>query len=250
MNNQHPVDLLPGYVLAVLDEADTASVRAHLQDCVECQHELQQIEYDLSEQSQYTPRIRVRRQLFAHINFDMDMREAIREGARRTSLRWIWGAFLLVTGSMVASLLMWSGMQQREQLANANATAVVVTDGFDGDLVEFLAQPQLSTYVLDPIQAQTDAHIRLYYNQRGRSLLLVARGLEVSTQYDVWLIDDSNTAKRIGSLDADAQGTAWVQGNVSVECIRCQVVVTHAQDNIAFDERNDWQFAVAFSPVE
>ncbi len=244
MNNQHPVDLLPGYALAVLDEADAASVRAHVHECVECQHELQQIINEFGDAALDGPRTRVRRQLFAHINFDMDMREALREGARRTSLRWIWGAFLLVSGSIVASLLMWSGMQQREQLAN-NQVEVLTTSDVNAELVKFLAQPFVTSHDLIAKRADTTAVMRMYHNRTTNQAIFVAHGLTDRTPYVVWLIDDIG-ATQLGSMTPDTQGVAWLRAQISLMCTRCNVIVTQEQTERPTEPSNDWYFELVF----
>jgi hypothetical protein len=195
MQNQHPVDLLPGFALSVLDTDDEHVVRAHIQSCAECQRELQLIMHELHDTTGDVPRTRVRRQFFAHINFDMDMREALREGARRTSLRWIWGAFLLVTGSIVASLLMWSGMQQRELLANERAPTPIVST--NSEIVRFLAQPGLSSYALSPKAVAESALMQMYYHEETTQTLFMATGLQPQNMYVVWLMNDITT-QRIG----------------------------------------------------
>lgn len=239
MNNQHPVDLLPGYALSVLDDADMQEVRAHIHACDECQQELTQITRELTQMSHDVPRARVRRQLFAHINFDMDMREALREGARRTSLRWIWGAFLLITGSIVASLLMWSGMQQREILANERTPRQVVTA--DGVIVQFLAQPGVQRLEFVPVQSAVSAVMHMYYQDMGAQALFMASGLDPATQYVVWLMDDVKVHK-LGHLLPDDDGVAWMQTQLVSNCVRCNILVTREQKSNPVEPSNDWQF--------
>lgn len=41
--NGHPTDLLPEYVLGLLEPAETAAVEAHLEDCATCQEEVRQL---------------------------------------------------------------------------------------------------------------------------------------------------------------------------------------------------------------
>ena len=244
MNNQHPVDLLPGFALSVLDDEQARVVDAHVQECDDCQRELQQIVLELNDQSSVGPRARVRRQFFAHINFDMDMREALREGARRTSLRWIWGAFLLISGSIVASLLMWSGMQQREMLANERVPTVVVTT--DSALVRFLAQSDVESFQLDAKHVGSAARMHLYYHAPSKQALFAANGLRASQTHIVWLIDDVS-AIRLGELILDDEGVAWLQTTIDARCVRCNIVVSIEATPDVIEPSNDWQFELIFT---
>jgi hypothetical protein len=243
MQNQHPVDLLPGFVLSVLDATDENAVRAHVQTCAECQRELQHIMHELHDSVGDVPRTRVRRQLFSHVNFDMDMREALREGARRTSLRWIWGAFLLVTGSIVASLLMWSGMEQRELLANQRLPTQVVTT--DMGIVPFLAQPGLDSFVLEPKVIAKSATMRMYYHKETTQTLFTASGLTPRNVYLVWFVDDVRV-QRIGSMNADTNGNALLQTTVSTMCVRCNIIVTRERELAPQEPSDEWYFELIF----
>lgn len=243
MQNQHPVDLLPGFALSVLDATDEQVVRVHIQSCETCQHELQQIMQELHESAGDAPRTRVRRQLFAHINFDMDMREALREGARRTSLRWIWGAFLLVTGSIVASLLMWSGMQQRELLANERAPTPVLTT--NTEIVQFLAQTGLNSYELIPKAVADSAMMRMYYHADSTQTLFTATGLQPQNLYVVWFMNDIST-QRLGSMVADENGAGWLRASVSTLCVRCNIVVTRERESAPSEPSREWHFELIF----
>lgn len=243
MQNQHPVDLLPGFALSVLDAADEHEVRVHIESCVACQRELQQIMHELHESAGDVPRTRVRRQLFAHINFDMDMREALREGARRTSLRWIWGAFLLVTGSIVASLLMWSGMQQRELLANERAPTPIVST--NTEIVQFLAQTGLNSYELMPKAVADSAMMRMYFQADSTQALFTATGLKPQNLYVVWLMNDIST-QRLGSMVADENGAAWLRASISALCVRCNIVVTRERESAPLEPSREWHFELIF----
>lgn len=239
MQNQHPVDLLPGFALSVLDADDERTVRAHIQSCSECQRVLQHIMHELHDVDGDVPRTRIRRQLFAHVNFDMDMREALREGARRTSLRWIWGAFLLVTGSIVASLLMWSGMQQRELLANERVPVPVVTT--NTEIVRFLAQPGLQSYELTPKTVAGTALMRMYYDDATTQTLFTATGLVPQQLYVVWFMNDMST-QRVGVIIADEYGAGWLRARISTICIRCHIVVTREQESNPREPSREWHF--------
>ncbi|MEY3990386.1 MAG: hypothetical protein RI985_1467 [Chloroflexota bacterium] len=243
IQNQHPVDLLPGYALSVLDAADENVVQAHIQSCMECQRELQQIMHELHDSAGDVPRTRVHRQLFAHINFDMDMREALREGARRTSLRWIWGAFLLISGSIVASLLMWSGMQQRELLANERAPTPVMTT--NTEIVRFLAQPGLDSYELVPTTVAKAALMRMYYHEETAQTLFTATGLPARNTYVVWLMNDVSP-QLVGSMMADDQGSAWLRAQIPTLCVRCNIIVTREGESTPNEPSSEWHFELIF----
>lgn len=244
MNNQHPVDLLPGFALSVLDDDQARVVHAHVQECEDCQRELQELVLELTDNSAVGPRARVRRQFFGHIQFDMDMREALREGARRTSLRWIWGAFLLILGSIVASLLMWSGMQQREVLANERVPTMVATT--DSALVRFLAQSDVESYPLTAKLATSTARMHLYYHTPSKQALFAANGLRASETHLVWLIDDIR-ATRLGELTLDDEGVAWLQTTIDARCIRCNIVVSIEASSDVVEPSNEWQFELIFT---
>lgn len=243
IQNQHPVDLLPGYALSVLDSAEQKAVHTHLESCVTCQRELRLILQELHDAAGDVPRTRVRRQFFAHVNFDIDMREALREGARRTSLRWIWGAFLLVTGSIVASLLMWSGMQQRELLANERAPTPVVTT--NTEIVQFLAQPGLNSYEFTPKAVAKTAVMRMYYHEASAQTLFAATGLQPQNMYVVWFVNDIST-QLVGAMVANDQGAAWLRSRVSTICVRCNIVVTRERESTPREPSSEWHFELIF----
>ncbi len=81
MNEQHCVDLLPGYALGALDGEEHAQAVAHVRNCASCRDEAEQLAATLHEALGYnvawaTPRPEVRTQFLARLALEMPPRAA------------------------------------------------------------------------------------------------------------------------------------------------------------------------------
>ena len=79
MNEQHCVDLLPGYALGALDGEEHAQAVAHVRNCASCRDEAEQLAATLHEALGYnvawtTPRPEVRTQFLARLALEMPAR--------------------------------------------------------------------------------------------------------------------------------------------------------------------------------
>jgi len=147
----------------------------------------------------------------------------------------------------VASLLMWSGMQQRELLANERMPVTVFEQ--NAAIVQFLAQSDVMGYQLERKQATISASMRMYHHVATHQMLFTAIGLEQSQIYVVWLIDDVR-AMRIGNVVPDASGVGWLRTQVQSVCVRCNILVTRELDITPREPSRDWQFELIFMRQE
>jgi len=230
MVTDHPSEYLMEYVLEILDPATYDMVRAHVAECDTCRSEIEQVQTELFAPRGDGPQVLVKHHLMNHVRFDQDLRAALREGARRSSVRWMTGAFFLVMGSIVASLLLWSGMEQRSMLAQDSTERREVAYTQSAEIVALLADESVERAVFAGV---SDGATRaVLYRRSLPGVLVVVADLSALSSIEsamLWQID-AGEARWLGQLNRGADGVAWLYNQQVQPCQACDYLVTIETD--------------------
>jgi hypothetical protein len=230
MVTDHPSEYLMEYVLEVLDPATYDMVRTHVSECDICRMEVEQTQAELFAPRGDGPRVLVKHHLMNHVRFDQDLRAALREGARRSSVRWMTGAFFLVMGSIVASLLLWSGMEQRSMLAQDSTERREVAYTQSAEIVALLADESVERVVLAGVSNRATRAVMYRGSQPG--VLVVVADLSALSDAEsamVWQVE-ADEARWLGQLNRSADGVAWLYNQQVPLCQSCDYLVTIETD--------------------
>lgn len=183
-SNFHVTELLPGYALGILDEAETGQVRAHLQVCEDCTRELETYQPVLAGLGQSGPQAVPPADLRSRILAQADQEAAASRlaGAQPRKARSFWrGLFswrlagalviLLLVGS---NLLAWQRVGSLSSIPEINSFRTVALAGTDNS---------------------PGARGVLIISHDGKYGTLVVDDLpelEEGYQYQLWLTNDGN----------------------------------------------------------
>lgn len=233
MVRDHPSEYLMGYVLEILDPVTYDMVRAHVAECDTCRAEIEQAQTELFAPRGDGPQVLVKHHLMNHVRFDQDLRAALREGARRSSVRWMTGAFFLVMGSIVASLLLWSGMEQRSMLAQNSTERREVAYTQSAEIVALLADESVERTVFTGV---SDGATRaVLYRRLQPGVLVVVADLSALSDTEsamVWQVD-GDEVRWLGQLNRSTDGVAWLYNQQGEPCQSCDYLVTIETDTTA-----------------
>jgi hypothetical protein len=209
MDSQHPMEYLPAYVLEALDAETLQRVHLHVLRCSVCQQEVVMLQSELTVAG---PPLRpaIKEQVMRRAVVDLALRDAIQIAARRASMRWLIGALLLICGSVVASLLMWSGMDQRALLAQDSTQRREVAYTESAMMAQLLGDPAVVQHTF--IGYDEEVAPAVLYAHPVSGVLIIVRDLPAMTARDalyVWRGERTGVVF-VGRFAADDDGVAWM----------------------------------------
>jgi hypothetical protein len=140
------------------------------------------------------------------------------------------GAFFLVMGSIVASLLLWSGMEQRSMLAQDSTERREVAYTQSAEIVALLADESVERVVLAGVSNRATRAVMYRGSQPG--VLVVVADLSALSDAEsamVWQVE-ADEARWLGQLNRSADGVAWLYNQQVPLCQSCDYLVTIETD--------------------
>jgi anti-sigma-K factor RskA len=199
MSEDHVLDLLPVYVLGVLEADEVRHVEAHLRGCAHCRAELRSLQI-VTDHLALTappavPRPEVKERLMLRLASPAGAgRERARPGIREVRPSWgqrllpAWGlaSLVLILALAAFSLALWQRLNRLEYLTAPGGMRAVALNATS-------AAPQATGFVLIGVDGRNGA-------------LVVDRlpPLEEGREYQVWLIrDGERTSGAVFSIDEE-----------------------------------------------
>jgi len=178
MITDHPQDNLPAYALDCLEESDRQEVERHLAVCATCRQEALELKEAAAQLAmsvrQVDPPMRLKHRILDRIEPKSEpaKRQGFKAWLRRLQPVWAPAGMALILVLVFSNFALWGQVRELNQSASHNNFQVV----------SFLSTT-----------ADEDARGVMVVTENGRFGTLVVDGLtelEVSQQYQLWLIQD------------------------------------------------------------
>ena len=205
----HPTEHLAGYVLGALEGREKIHVETHVATCATCASVLAQYRAVVSTLPMGLDPVTPPPEAWAAIRAEARRRRLpVLEGAgTRVRPNWGW-AMWPVLATLVASLLVWNVVLQRELTRRAPGPA-------PGPEVEALSRRPGRLVILAGT-GQPAASARLFVAADGGGHLAISglTPLPRERTYQLWFIRTGASAVTGGTFRVDARGLAWVKAPV------------------------------------
>ena len=204
-DREHVVDELGAYVLDALDEAERTRVRAHLAVCSVCAERLADYRAVTGTLPFALPPVSPPPEAWTTIHAVVRQRRARAWPRLASGGRWIRVARWSAAAAIVAGLLAWNIMLQRQVWRYA-----------EGPQVEKLARRPGRLVILTGTR-QAKASARLFAAVDGHSGHLAVSGLTplpAGRVYQLWFLRKAAPPASAATFTVDADGRAWVTVSV------------------------------------
>jgi anti-sigma-K factor RskA len=220
-NHQNYADDLALYVLGELEPAQSAEVRAHIEDCAECRREYQTLNADMAALalSTYGPAApaRSRERLMRALN--SESRRAGRvTGSFRVRPRW-WALAPVFSTALLAmfAILLWiENSEMRDELSKAHAQRTEQSKDLEraNMMMAAMSAPDAMHVTLVSANTKPQPQVKVFYAASKGALMLTASNVEAipaGKSYELWLIPMNGSAPMpAGMFRPDARGGAML----------------------------------------
>jgi len=212
-------EMIPARALSALDAADERALNEHLDNCTECQKELEEWQATtaalvvVSEPAEPSPKVRerilseVRKDLTAEV---VPFRSTSRNVWRSFGSLGAMAAVILVTALIVGLIVLWrQNRAMQEDLARTR------------EFVELVTRPGARVSELRGIDLGTGATAKLAYDRDGRAILMANKLPEVpqGKAYQLWFIVPNKTPIPGKTFVPDSTGRVMLKDEMPGEAI-------------------------------